>query len=732
MKQVTGWGQDLIAGLIVTCVAVAFYASCAALLFQGDLAPYLAAGLGMAFMGGGVMALWSASRFSLPLAATGPEPATVPVLAALLAAVAAQVQPAQRFATAVAAMVLSALALGACWALMGRFRLGSLVRFVPYPVICGFLASVGWLLLYGGLNVAAGQRITPELLLDPLHRLHGGPLAVAVLIGVGLLLLSLRIRHALMLPLALGASACLVLGGLSLAGFDAEAARAGGWLMPRHEGLRPLAAWDLALWQAVDWSVLAGQLGGVITVLIVGTIGMLLAHASLEVAHGAQGDLDRDLQTLGDANLAAGLAGGLLGGISMARSLANQQAGARTRWSNAVVGIASLLLAFVGAPMIAWLPLSVLGGLLMFLGLGVLKTWLFDTAGRMATSDRAVIFSMVALTVLFGYLPAVFAGVVICCLDLALSQARLGPVRRVLRARDWPTPVERDPTERAWLDACPADMRIVELQGSLFFGSVHALFHRLDEWGSGRRPDAVLLDFRYVSHIDSSAMQALTRLRSMAQGCGVMLWCCGIAPRLRAAFAAEGVVTDGDGAAYLDISAAVLAWQDRCLTARQDLPKDLLQEWLTREMGDADAAIRLAAHLERVDLAAGQPLFRQGDSADSMCFISSGRLVVKVQAGGATSSTHAVPAEVKVLQAGTTVGEMGLYRHLGRTASVEALAPALVWRLTRERLALLELQEPGVAIALHRLVVRLLANRLDHANAQASAMAASDADPGRA
>ena len=150
MKQVTGWGQDLIAGLIVTCVALAFYASCAALLFQGDLAPYLAAGLGMAFMGGGVMALWSASRFSLPLAATGP------VLAALLAAVAALVQPAQRFATAVAAMVLSALALGACWALMGRFRLGSLVRFVPYPVICGFLASVGWLLLYGGLNVAAG------------------------------------------------------------------------------------------------------------------------------------------------------------------------------------------------------------------------------------------------------------------------------------------------------------------------------------------------------------------------------------------------------------------------------------------------------------------------------------------------------------------------------------------------------------------------------------------------
>ncbi|NBQ88348.1 MAG: STAS domain-containing protein [Betaproteobacteria bacterium] len=640
-----------------------------------------------------------------------------------------QASPEQRFATAVAVMVTSALVLGGCWALMGRFRLGSLVRFVPYPVICGFLAGVGWLMLQGGLGVAAGQRVGIDALLAPPSGLFWGPLIASVAVALVLMLLSLRWRHALMLPLALGASMCAVLAGLSLAGYDADAARAGGWLMLRHDSLRPLSAWDPALWQAVDAAALAAQAGAIVTVVIVGTIAMLLAHASLEVAHATEGDLDHDLRTLGSGNLLVGLAGGLLGGISLARSLANQQAGARSRWSNVVVGVASVVMAFVGAPLIAWLPLPVLGGLLIYLGLGVLKTWVYDTAGRMEAGDRAVILAMLALTMLFGYVPAVLAGMVISCLDFALSQSRLGPVRRVLRARDWPTPVERDPTERAWLDACAAEMRIVELQGSLFFGSVHAMVRHLEEWSRSRRPDAVLLDFRHVQHIDSSAMQALLRLRAMAQREGVLLWCSGIAPRVRPAFAEPDAAGGAQWPTHEDISAAVLAWEDRCLTARPGLPQDVLQDWLTREMGDAGAAIRLAAHLERVDLAPGQRLFSQGDAADSMCFISSGRLVVRVQPEPGFGTE---PSEVKVLQAGTTVGEMGLYRHLGRTASVEALAPTLAWRLSRERLAMLELQEPAVAIALHRLIVRLLASRLDHANAQARAIAAGDPGPGPA
>ncbi|MFZ9509835.1 MAG: SulP family inorganic anion transporter [Burkholderiaceae bacterium] len=104
------------------------------------------------------MALWTARTATLPLASTGPEPATVPVLAAMTAAVVQQAAPEHRFATAAATLCISALVLGACWVLMGHLRLGSLVRLVPYPVIGGFLAAVGWLMFRGGVGVASVRR----------------------------------------------------------------------------------------------------------------------------------------------------------------------------------------------------------------------------------------------------------------------------------------------------------------------------------------------------------------------------------------------------------------------------------------------------------------------------------------------------------------------------------------------------------------------------------------------
>lgn len=709
-------GRDVAAGLVVTCVALAFYASCAALIFQGPLQAHLPAGLGMALWGGALMALWTARTATLPLASTGPEPATVPVLAAMTAAVVQQAAPEHRFATAAATLCISALVLGACWVLMGHLRLGSLVRLVPYPVIGGFLAAVGWLMFRGGVGVASGRPADIGLLAD--LALHGPHARQATAAGVAIFLLwsTARLPQALAFPALLAGCIAAVMAGLGLAGIAAEQARATGWLMERYAELRPPAWWDAALWSNVDWAVVAAQAGAMASLLIVGTAAMLLAHFSLEGVFDTEGDLDVDLRQHGWANMLTGAMGGLLGGVSVSRSLTNHQAGARGRFSSVVVGVACLLLVIFGAPLVAWLPLPVLGGLSMFLGLRVLKAWLIDSAATMTRNDRAIVLGMVVLTMAFGYLPAVLAGVVICCFDFALSQARLGPVRRVLNARDWPTRIERSPADRAWLDRPGEELRIVELQGTLFFGSVQSLLLSLGRWRKGAEPETVLLDFRRVMGIDSSAVQALERLRAAARRAGVAVVCSGLNPRLRDALARQGGLAAAPDGVYRDISDAVVAWEDRRLALRTEAPPVTVQAWLAREIGDADMARQLSASLQRVDLAAGEPLFAEGDPADSLYFIASGRLTVTVR-------TPAGPLEIKVLQAGATAGEMGVYRASTRAATVQATQASQAWRLSRAQLNALEAQSPAMAIALHRLFVRLLADRLDHANAHARALA---------
>jgi len=115
-------------------------------------------------------------------------------------------------------------------------------------------------------------------------------------------------------------------------------------------------------------------------------------------------------------------------------------------------------------------------------------------------------------------------------------------------------------------------------------------------------------------------------------------------------------------------------------------------------------------HLELVRLATGERLFNQGDATDSVYFIESGELSVWLELPGAER------AALHKIKAGECLGEMALYRHGTRTATVEAETNAVLWRLTADQLAAMEKSAPALAIAMHRHVGGLIAFRLAQSN----------------
>ncbi len=117
-------------------------------------------------------------------------------------------------------------------------------------------------------------------------------------------------------------------------------------------------------------------------------------------------------------------------------------------------------------------------------------------------------------------------------------------------------------------------------------------------------------------------------------------------------------------------------------------------------------------HLEPFELGAGEVLFRQGDAADSLCFVESGELAVVLEIPGAGR----VP--VRRFGPGQCLGEMALYRRDTRAATVEALAPSRLWRLSAAQLQRLETEAPALALAMHRHVAGLLAERVAFANTE--------------
>ena len=276
---------SLTAGALAGILTIIIQISLAALIFSGPLADHLAPGLGLTLWGAVAMNITVALTSSRPGMVTYPQEAPAAVIALLAAAVAANLPRTATdeaiFATVVAAIALAAFLTGACFWVLGHFQLGTLIRFLPYPVVGGFLAGTGWLLVQGAVGMMAG--ISPSLarlpdLLQPTALAQWAP---GLLFACLLLVAIRRYRHFLIFPGMFLAAIALFYAVLWLRHIPVAAAR--GWLLgPFSQG---------ALWHPltpdllthVHWAAIGGQLDKLGVVLVIGAIGLLLNASGLEL-----------------------------------------------------------------------------------------------------------------------------------------------------------------------------------------------------------------------------------------------------------------------------------------------------------------------------------------------------------------------------------------------------------------------------------------------------------------
>ena len=173
------------------------------------------------------------------------------------------------------------------------------------------------------------------------------------------------------------------------------------------------------------------------------TIFILLNATGIELATQSDVDIDRELRVDGLGNLIAGLFGGMVGYLMVGRSLLNQKAGANSRLAGLVVAALCLVILFWGAPILAYLPRPVMGGLLLYLGLTLLVEWVYDAWFKVSRLDYALILIILFVVATRGFLVGVGMGIIIACLLFVVSYSHIHVIKYAATGAEQRSNVER-------------------------------------------------------------------------------------------------------------------------------------------------------------------------------------------------------------------------------------------------------------------------------------------------
>lgn len=701
-------------GLITGVLQVVLSISYAALIYRGVLSPYVGQGIGFALFGALIIATVIALFSASPGTIGSNQDVSVAIFSIISVAIVSEMPPGAPvediFYTVVIAIAVTVLLTGLFFLGLGLFKLGGLVRYFPYPVVGGFLAGTGWLLLTGGYSLATGNMTFNESI-QPLFLVRWLP---SLLFALILLFTIRRFKKYWILPGFVLGGMALFYGAVWCLGSSPGELSAQGWLLgpfPNQPLWHPFSFSKLAM---ADWTVIFGQAGNIITVLTVSSIALLLNASAFELETKQDVDLNKELCLAGFGNLLSSLSPGFVGFRQLCLTVLNFRMRAQSRVVGLTgVGIIALTL-FFGAPVVSYFPKAIMGGVLMYLGLSFLVEWAYDTWFTLPAIDCIIIWLVLLVIATVGFMPGIAVGLVAAVVMFVVSYSRLEVVRHELTGKNFQSPVLRRTDQRLILESKGESLYILQLQGFIFFGTANRLFDKIKNRlydRSSEQFNFLVLDLQRVGILDSTGMLSFRKLKNLTNDYRTHLVITAPSKVIQRQMIQGGLPSSHELTHYFpDLNTGIEWCEEQILqeAGKQfQNPLSLAQQLSTTLLDEGNVHLILQC-LERMDCAPGTEILAEGEPPDDLYFIESGQV-----------TTRGKESEVSYLHLETmkhcrVVGDIGFYLGRPRTADVVTAEQCTMYRLSSTKLRELEKENPEVASKLHQLIVRLLAERVTH------------------
>ena len=415
-----------------------------------------------------------------------------------------------------AGLIVATLMAGILLILLGVFKLGAIIKFIPYPIIVGFTSGIAVTIFTTqiadifGLNFG-GEKVPGDFIgkwmiyfrhFDTVNWWN------AVVSILSIIIIAITPRFSKKIPGSLIAIIVVTIGVYVLktyAGID-SIDTIGDRFTIKSE--LPEAAIPTLNWEAIkDLFPVA------ITIAVLGAIESLLSATVADGVTGDKHDSNTELIAQGTANLITPLFGGIPATGAIARTMTNINNGGKTPVAGIIHAIVLLLILLFLMPLAQYIPMACLAGVLVIVSYNMSEWRTFKALLKNPKSDVTVLLITFFLTIIFDLTIAIEVGLVIACI---LFMRRVMETTEISVIKD-----EIDPNDELDIAVCeehlinPAGVEVYEINGPYFFGIATKFEETMAQLGD--RPKVRIIRMRKVPFIDSTGIHNLTSLCKMSQ-----------------------------------------------------------------------------------------------------------------------------------------------------------------------------------------------------------------------
>jgi SulP family sulfate permease len=612
--------------------------------------------------------------------------------------------------------------------LFGFVGIGRLIKYIPYPVVSGYLTGVGLIIIGSQVGKLLGAPIGTRWY----EAVYSAALWDWRALAVGLttmLVMWLSPSLTQRLPGTILGIAAGIACYFGLAWQDQSLLQ----VVDNNLLIGPLGASGEGYIQSITarWneigdlrlSQVAALLGNALTLAVLLSIDTLKTCVVLDQLTRSQHNPNRELVAQGIANITSSSVGGIPGAGTMGATLVNLSSGGMTRASGLVEGVSALVFALVLSGFIAWIPVAALAGILIVVGIRMIDRGPLRFVQSSATVfDFGVVVTVVVVALTIGLIAASATGVALAIILFLREQIGGSVVRHKFYVNQMSSSWHRPEAETRILEKKGDQAVIFELQGSLFFGTTQQLYSQIEPELKGR--NFVILDMKRVQSVDVTAAHLLSQVRDSLAERGALLLLSNVRENLpnnhnlREFLAQTGVTDTSDSVRLFGELDSAIEWvEDRLLGEHEqaspepDTALELQDMELFKTRKDETLA-DLEKRLVKRNYAAGETVYSQGEPGNEIYLIRRGSVKIFAPLGGGRTR------HVATFGRGDFFGGLAFLDGLPRGNDAVAASETEFFILSQEEFNNLSEEHKKLALTLLQALARSLALRLRHADTE--------------